>query len=282
MENIRVTIGMPVYNGEHTIRNAIESVLSQTYSNFVFIISDNASTDATSEICRYYAGRDKRVMYVRQQENIGAEANFLYVLSWSKTEYFFWATADDIRSNDFLELNINFLDNNPEYVCSTCRSKFENGEYNPIRMGDETRDEDQSEDRIINFFKTWHANSRFCSLFRRRLLVQAYCQSKIDYFGGDWSVILRLLEIGKTNRIDSGYVVLGKKGISNSVHIFARYRTSYIHWFIPFWNLSVFLFKLAGKFSFRGKLKLVKIVLLLNLRAARAQLRCELRRKGIF
>src|SRR6218665_298230 len=103
---------MPVYNGGGTLVPVIESLLSQTYKDFILLISDNCSTDETEHICRAFAGRDSRIIYVRQIANVGAEANFDFVLTQSDGEYFMWAAADDVRSPDFISLNINFLDSN--------------------------------------------------------------------------------------------------------------------------------------------------------------------------
>src|SRR5690242_3957153 len=99
----RVTIGMPVYNGGEKLRHVLQTIVGQTYKNFLLIISDNASTDVTESICRDLASRDQRVIYIRQSENIGAEANFDFVLSKAGTEHFMWAAADDLRSEDFIE-----------------------------------------------------------------------------------------------------------------------------------------------------------------------------------
>src|SRR5262245_33185402 len=105
----RVTIGMPVYNGGATLRRVLESVIGQTYTNFKLVISDNASTDGTEALCRELSRKDERVIYIRQVENIGAEKNFDFVLSKADSEYFMWNAADDVRSKDFLEKNIDFL-----------------------------------------------------------------------------------------------------------------------------------------------------------------------------
>ncbi len=99
----RVSIGMPVYNGEKFIRDALDSLLAQTFSDFELIISDNASTDDTEAICRDYAAKDVRIRYVRQAENLGAAANFKFVLDEAVGEYFMWAAHDDRRSTIAIE-----------------------------------------------------------------------------------------------------------------------------------------------------------------------------------
>lgn len=91
----KVSIGMPVYNGEIFIREALDSLLAQAATDFELIISDNASTDATATICREYASKDTRIRYIRQAVNRGATANFQFVLDQSVGEYFMWAAHDD-------------------------------------------------------------------------------------------------------------------------------------------------------------------------------------------
>jgi glycosyltransferase involved in cell wall biosynthesis len=105
----KVSIGMPVYNGEPFIREALDSLLAQTFTDFELIISDNASTDGTEAICREYAAKDDRIRYVRQPENRGALANFQFVLDEAVGEYFMWAAADDIRAPDCLEIYLEHI-----------------------------------------------------------------------------------------------------------------------------------------------------------------------------
>lgn len=101
-----VTIGMPVFNGQCFLRQAIDSLLGQTYADFELVISDNASTDATSTICQEYAAKDDRIRYVRQERNMGASSNFRYLLRGARGRYFMWAAADDCWQSDWLEVLI--------------------------------------------------------------------------------------------------------------------------------------------------------------------------------
>lgn len=97
-----ISIGLPVYNGEKFIREAIDALLSQTESNFELIVSDNASTDATEQICREYAFSDRRVIYIRHDENQEAMHNFAFVLGRARARYFMWAGHDDKWSENWL------------------------------------------------------------------------------------------------------------------------------------------------------------------------------------
>jgi len=102
----KIFIGLPVFNGEKYISHAIESVLSQTYTNFILFISDNFSTDNTQQICLQYEKRDVRVKYFKQVSNIGAINNFLFLKKQSekyKLGYFIFIAYDDYWSPQYLQ-----------------------------------------------------------------------------------------------------------------------------------------------------------------------------------
>ena len=98
-----LTIGMPVFNEQNYIAKAIESLLAQTYKDFILIISDNASTDRTPKISNYYAAQDNRIIYIRHSKNRGAFFNFKCVLEKAKTPFFMWASGHDMWHPQFIE-----------------------------------------------------------------------------------------------------------------------------------------------------------------------------------
>ena len=98
-----LSIGLPVYNGQNYLAPALESLLGQTFSDFRLIISDNASTDSTEEICRGFAARDARIAYHRSPENRGLAWNFNRVVALADSELFKWAAHDDLYAPRFLE-----------------------------------------------------------------------------------------------------------------------------------------------------------------------------------
>ncbi len=271
-ERARVTIGMPVFNGEATVVIAIEALLSQSFSGFRLIISNNASTDATDRICKEYAQRDTRVAYICQQRNIGADANFDFVLAQADSEYFMWAAADDTRSPDFIESNLRFLDRHTDYVGSTCRVRFVNGDYDPVKMGDESRAEPSAGGRIARFFDTWHANGRFYSLFRRTDLVAAK-QPVSRFLASDWAIVVRLLERGKLNRLDSGSVDLGVGGTSHGCGYVASFRTRGLHWAVPLLGLTLVTMRSLNGEAISHQAAAVCKLGWLNVKAVWAQLR---------
>ncbi len=111
-----VSVGMPVFNGENFVGQAIESVLAQSLGDFELIICDNASTDRTGDICRDFAARDPRVRYMRNARNIGAGPNFDRCFHLARGTYFQWAAHDDMRAPDYLARAIAALEANPAAV----------------------------------------------------------------------------------------------------------------------------------------------------------------------
>jgi glycosyltransferase involved in cell wall biosynthesis len=111
-----VSVGLPVRNGATYIAEAIESILAQTLPNFELVISDNASTDATEEICRTYAAADERIRFFRQETNIGAAPNFNLVFHRSSGRYFKWAAHDDLIRPTYLERCVAALEADPGAV----------------------------------------------------------------------------------------------------------------------------------------------------------------------
>jgi glycosyltransferase involved in cell wall biosynthesis len=112
----RVSIGLPVYNGEAYLSTAIDAILEQTFRDFELIICDNASTDRTEEICLDYARRDSRVRYHKNDNNLGAARNFNRTFELSRGEYFKWAAHDDLIAPNFLMRCVAALDQDPAAV----------------------------------------------------------------------------------------------------------------------------------------------------------------------
>jgi glycosyltransferase involved in cell wall biosynthesis len=116
----RLSIGLPVFNGERFLAQALNSLLGQSFADFELILSDNASTDGTPQICRYFAARDRRVRFYRSEENLGASANFNHVATMARGEYFKWAAHDDLCAPNYLKACIDVLDRHPDaIVCHT-------------------------------------------------------------------------------------------------------------------------------------------------------------------
>jgi glycosyltransferase involved in cell wall biosynthesis len=112
----RLSIGLPVYNGENYLAESIDALLGQTYDDFELLISDNASTDDTARICARYQAQDPRVRYFRQAQNIGCAPNHNSLVSQARGELFKWVAHDDLYASDLLERCVDALDKYPTAV----------------------------------------------------------------------------------------------------------------------------------------------------------------------
>jgi glycosyltransferase involved in cell wall biosynthesis len=117
-----ISIGVPVYNGENYLAATLDSILAQSFSDFELIVSDNASTDGTEDVCRNYQARDTRIRYYRNPRNIGAAKNHNQVFELSSGKYFKWASHDDVLAPNFLSQCVPVLEQDPSVVL--CHSKI--------------------------------------------------------------------------------------------------------------------------------------------------------------
>jgi glycosyltransferase involved in cell wall biosynthesis len=118
----RVSIGIPVYNGERYLAETLDSLLAQSFEHFEIVICDNASTDRTSEICQSYQAKDARVRYFRNDRNIGGAANFNRTFELSSAPLFHGGSCDDLYAPEFLERCVDALDRDSSVVLSHART----------------------------------------------------------------------------------------------------------------------------------------------------------------
>jgi glycosyltransferase involved in cell wall biosynthesis len=134
----KLSIGIPVFNGQEFLPELLDSLLRQTFADFEIVICDNASIDRTQDICREYARRDSRVRYTCNERNLGANPNFNRVFELSTAPFFKWAAHDDLYHHDYLEACVRLLDENPGVVLAHTGTAFidETGEL--LRFEQET------------------------------------------------------------------------------------------------------------------------------------------------
>lgn len=220
MHTPRVTIGLPVFNGESFLEAAIESLLRQTFSDFELIISDNASTDGTEAMCRRAAARDVRVRYVRNDRNAGASANFNGLVEVARGRYFKWAAADDVCAPAFIERCVEALDLNPGTVLAMPATRLVDEHGLPLPY-------DASQQAFVDAHgKAWYWDSTPqpelgspdpVARFRSVLLRSAWCLEVFglirtevlketsligSYFGSDRVLLTELSLRGRFEQID--------------------------------------------------------------------------------
>lgn len=204
----KLCIGMPVYNGELHLRQALDSLLSQTFTDFELIISDNASTDSTPTICQEYIEKDTRIRYVRQPKNIGPYPNFFFVLRQAKSQYFMWAAADDVWEPSFVEKNMTILESNKNIVGSiSLVDKFGTDVYQPGSQDPLTKLNKYTYVHPIS--GSYEEKVAFCLQFRQSTNVYAVYRTEelkksiyFPHFPLDLAIIINVVRHGDIHVID--------------------------------------------------------------------------------
>ncbi|MEQ6902944.1 glycosyltransferase [Nocardioides sp. YIM 152588] len=120
----RVSVALPVYNGGVAIADTIRSVLAQTHTDIELVISDNASTDDTEEICRDLAGQDSRIVYRRHRDNIGLLNNFRSAAEATSGSFVRWIGDDDVLDPRYVELSLTAFAEDPRRVLVTTQVTY--------------------------------------------------------------------------------------------------------------------------------------------------------------
>jgi len=192
MNDPKITIGVPIYNGERFIRKRLDSILFQTFSNFELIISDNASTDSSSNICQEYVKKDKRIKYFLQKKNINTWKNFEFVLNKASSKYFVWAAVDDSWKPEFLEKTINALESNKNLM--GCLTKIQSYQFqNELQTSNVDSKFRNFSRSILGIFRSYDAYPFFGTYEEkvRKLLTTAgymilYAVFRIDVVKKSW------------------------------------------------------------------------------------------------
>lgn len=200
----KVTLAMPVYNGENYIHEAIDSILKQTFDDFELIITDNASTDRTQAICESFAAEDNRIRYVSNARNLGASENYNVGFRLGRGEYLKWAAHDDHLSDNFLECCVEALDKHPDTAVAFARTICIDGQGVPIStVGEETPsliDPDPGQ-RFYQAIVQSGTCFPIFGLFRRSLLEQSMLHQ--PYYGSDRALLAEMAILGNFRRIDA-------------------------------------------------------------------------------
>lgn len=183
----RVTIGLPVYNGERYLAETLESILQQDFDDFELIISDNASTDSTWDICRQYADDDPRIRLFRNETNVGAAANYNATVAHARGVMFKWAAYDDLLAPAMLSSCVDALDaNGDDVLLAYPQTMLINGAgtiIGPYHDGLDLRS-DRAYRRVATFARNWSLCNAVMGVFRtqalrRTGLIRPYVSSDI-------------------------------------------------------------------------------------------------------
>ena len=222
----KLNIGIPVYNGEKFIRNCLNSILNQTFTDFEIILSDNASTDSTTSICKEYAKKDSRILFLKQKSTNNSLWNYNFVLQEAKSEYFMWASADDIWHPEYIEKNLMFLEKNPDFVGSTSEvelfneiwdekdtSKFKN--IKPKKKYEWVHPLIGTFEQKVKFIFDFGRFEYTYAIFRTQHLKK--CIIKKEFMSWEVPLILKILKYGNLN-VEDGVMMYKYMGSNPPDH----------------------------------------------------------------
>jgi len=263
LTDLKLSIGLPVYNGEKFIRKCLDSILAQTFSNFEIIISDNASTDNTQTICQEYSKKDKRIRYIRQENNIGLLPNFNFVLEQAKNEFFMWIGVDDFILPDYVKKNMEILASNSNVVGSV--SKIDPYNFSESQI-------DKIDSKFISFTKKLRTRFKKLEAFSisgtyeekvRKYLTGSTCQVIYGIFrteklqksivpslfvGLDWAEMLNVLKYGDIHVVNEVlmYEFEGGRSTGGIIHISKTYNPSSFSVIFPWYPFTNACLKILG------------------------------------
>jgi glycosyltransferase involved in cell wall biosynthesis len=201
-----VSIGLPVYNGQNFVAEAIHCVLCQTFSNWELIISDNASTDRTISICREFAKKDRRIRLFENERNMGVAPNHNRVFQLSGGQYFKWMSHDDLFGAEFVESCVKELDNDENAVLAFPKIAYVdlNGRTLGRQISDLSISGSTATSRVLQLMQlAAQSNDIFWSqvgLIRRSVLEKTHLMDM--YNGSDQVLLLELALRGKFKQVD--------------------------------------------------------------------------------
>lgn len=215
----RVVIGIPTYNRAQSLRRAVESALAQDYSNLVVLISDNASTDETPQVCEALSSVDSRVTVVRHAENRGATNNFIAAFERAEGELFMWLADDDWLEAGYVARCAQALRSDSGVVLAGGLGRYyERGAWRRDGVAVNCLSSHPAL-RVLQYYRQVDDNAIFYGVMRlsaaRRVAVR-------DCLGADWFFIAALAYQGKVVTVDRAIVHRGLGGASQSLRKMAR------------------------------------------------------------
>jgi glycosyltransferase involved in cell wall biosynthesis len=190
---------MPVYNGARYIGIAIESILTQSFADFELIISDNASTDETQEICLKMASMDDRIIYHRNRENIGAAGNYNRLVEVARAEFFRWSNADDAIAPSHHERCMSVLESTGDAVLCYGRTRFidEKGVEGKDYEDNLDLQDERPSDRYIHFHESVGLTNVIYGLMRTAALRRTAVMGQGRFRAPDTNLMAELALYGK-------------------------------------------------------------------------------------
>jgi len=190
----RVSIGIPVYNGERHIARAIESVRQQGLTDFEVLLCDNGSTDGTRAVCEACIEGDRRFRYLGSDVNRGPSWNFQRCLDTATGTYFMWLASDDYIDPGYVGACINELEADADVALASGRAVYYADGHHAPPSPTVSAVQDSRFLRIQSYAWNVAANGAFYGVYRRRLVAHLKLAPML---GGDWLWMLEVAAVGK-------------------------------------------------------------------------------------
>jgi glycosyltransferase involved in cell wall biosynthesis len=211
-----VSIGLPTFNRANLLDRAIRSALEQTWTDLELVISDNASTDATEDLCRSWAARDDRVIYRRRERNLGPTANFNGLFEeCSRREFAMLLSDDDWLDRDYVARCRAELVARPDHALVAGTPYYERAGrvvYEGLAL--QLQDEDPA-DRVVRYYTAVVDNGTFYGLMRGAALAAAAPMANV--VANDWHLTARVVSLGKVLTLTDTHVHMELGGTSASI-----------------------------------------------------------------
>ena len=206
----KISLALPVYNGERYLEGCLASIISQSFEDFELVVSDNASTDSTLEILERFAERDPRIRIIRQPKNVGAAQNFNLLFGETKADIFKWCAHDDRLDPDYLLETYSALQAAPEAVLAHSHTVIHDMDQNTHEVFAPAFSMTTS-DRAMRLREVFLHGRRCYEVFG---LLRRSALEKTDlignYRGGDNVLLFRLALLGQFVIVPKPLFTLGR------------------------------------------------------------------------
>lgn len=194
-----VTVGIPVYNEAKYLKETIDSVINNIEHIEKIIITDNASTDSTQEICEEYAKKHDKIVYIRHQTNLGAVKNFRHSLMMANTPYFIWVGGHDMIPKGYIANLMNDLKNQPDAVLAYCPSEHISKTGSFVSKYEYFYNDKLKSNNVLKRIFTLVKHLEDCSLVHGLFNTEILKKSYIDnaFIGCDHVILCKAAELGK-------------------------------------------------------------------------------------
>lgn len=269
-----ISIGLPVFNGENYLREAMESLLEQTFGDFEIIISDNASTDGTREICEEFVKKDFRVNYHRSETNRGAAWNYNNTVNLSRGEYFKWAAHDDCLEPEFLETCLGILQTNSDASLAFTKAVVLDDRSHLVSDYPDSDSRFASSDPVVRYREIVYGNHQFINVFglipmkvlKKTRLIGGYASSDVVLMG-QLSLAGKIIEsekrLFKWRSHEEQSMKKVFKGNDNRAYTYwfnpsRKGKMNFPHWRLLYEYIRSFM---VSTLSFKQKLRGIKLIL---------------------